>query len=319
MGETGVKERLFAAIRATGAVAVGVARAELTAEGENRRLDRWIAAGMNAGMAWMERHAVLRRDLNNVLPGVRSVICTAFPYAPAVERSPEMPYISRYAYGQDYHEAIRARLRGVLVEMELDNVCRICIDSAPVSERFWAIRAGIGYRGDNGALIVPGIGPEIFLAEILTTLELEPDNTSLSCAADEYCPTGSPKECLHCGACLRACPTGALQPDGTIDCRRCISYLTIEHRGPWTDSEAIAAMSTPAGRHSLFGCDRCVSVCPLTHTEARSIDEPLPQILDLTPGDIPSTPSEFKSRFRHTALLRPGLDGLLRNLANLEE
>ncbi len=306
MGENGLKGHLCTAIRATGAVAVGVARAELTDEGETRRLDSWVAGGNNAGMTWMERHAALRRDLNNVLPGVRSIVCVAFPYAPATERSPELPYISRYAYCEDYHEAVRARLRTVLAEMGIDNVCRVCVDSAPVSERFWAIRAGIGCRGDNGALIVPGIGPEVFLAEILTTLDLEPDEPSSA-------------ECLHCGACLRVCPTGALQSDGTIDCRRCISYLTIEHRGPWADPEAISAMSTPAGRHSLFGCDRCVTVCPLSRAGVRSIDKPLPQIITLSADDFPSTPAEFKARFRHTALLRPGLDGLLRNLANLEE
>lgn len=312
MVEYCVRERLIQTIRSTGAVAVGVARAELTEESENRRVDEWVASGMHAGMSWMERHALLRRDLNNVLPGVRSVVCAAYPYAPTVERPSELPYISRYAYNEDYHESIRARLRAVLSEMGLDAVCRICIDSAPVSERYWAVRAGIGYRGDNGALIVPGVGPEVFLAEILTTLDLEPDAPGVSTA----------KECLHCGACHRACPTGALQQDGTIDCRRCISYLTIEHRGPWTEPEAVAAMSTPAGRHSMFGCDRCITVCPLSrlesYPESRYVDEPLPQVLSLTSADFPATPAEFKARFRHTALLRPGIDGLLRNLANLK-
>lgn len=308
MGECNVRDRLIEAIRRTGAAAVGVARAELTDESENRRVDGWVSSGMHAGMAWMERHAMLRRNLENVLPGVRSVVCAAFPYAPAVRRSPESPYISRYAYGRDYHETISGRLRAVIAGMDLDNVCRICIDSAPVSERYWAVKAGIGYRADNGALIVPGTGPEVFLAEILTTLDLEPYGT-------DALPV---KECLHCGACLRACPTGALQPDGTIDCRRCISYLTIEHRGPWTDHEAIAAMSTPAGRSSLFGCDRCITVCPLSPTESRCTDEPLSLILDLSPADIPATPDQFKARFRHTALLRPGLEGLLRNLSNLK-
>lgn len=312
MVEYCVRERLIQTIRSTGAVAVGVARAELTEESENRRVDEWVASGMHAGMSWMERHALLRRDLNNVLPGVRSVVCAAYPYAPTVERPSELPYISRYAYNEDYHESIRARLRAVLSEMELDAVCRICIDSAPVSERYWAVRAGIGYRGDNGALIVPGVGPEVFLAEILTTLDLEPYGIKVS----------TTKECLHCGACHRACPTGALQQDGTIDCRRCISYLTIEHRGPWTEPEAVAAMSTPAGRHSLFGCDRCITACPLSrlesHPASRYVDEPLPQVLSLTSADFPATSAEFKARFRHTALLRPGIDGLLRNLANLK-
>lgn len=301
------RERLRAALLEAGAAAVGFATAGPVSEDEDRRLRGWLAAGHHAGMAWMERHADLRRDLDNVLPGTRTVISLAFPYAPQQERPSDLPYLSRYAYGRDYHEAIRSLLTDVLEQTGILSSCRLCIDSAPVSERFWAIRAGIGYRGDNGALIVPGIGPEVFLAEILTTIEFESDSPSNS-------------GCLHCGACRRACPTGALQPDGTIDCRRCISYLTIEHRGPWTDSDAIAAMSTRAGRTSLFGCDRCVTVCPLRNdtSSPHTWNQPLPAMLALTPSDIPAQQSEFKRRFAHTALLRPGLQNLLRNIANLD-
>lgn len=301
------REELRAALLEAGAAAVGFATAGPVSEDENRRLRGWLAAGYHAGMAWMERHADLRRDLDNVLPGTRTVISLAFPYAPQQERPSDLPYLSRYAYGRDYHEAIRSLLTAVLEQTGVLSSCRICIDSAPVSERFWAIRAGIGYRGDNGALIIPGIGPEVFLAEILTTIEFEPDTPSIA-------------ECLHCGACRRACPTGALQPDGTIDCRRCISYLTIEHRGPWTDPDAIAAMSTPAGRTSLFGCDRCITACPLRNdTSSPHIwNQPLPAMLALTPADIPAQQSEFKRRFAHTALLRPGLQNLLRNIDNLD-
>ena len=317
------REGLRAALLEAGAAAVGSASAGPVSEDEDRRLRGWLAAGHHAGMAWMERHVELRRNLDNVLPGTRTVISLAFPYAPERERPSDLPYLSRYAYGTDYHEAIRSLLTAVLEQTGILSSCRICIDSAPVSERFWAIRAGIGYRGDNGALIVPGIGPEVFLAEILTTIEFEPDSPSYA-------------ECLHCGVCLRACPTGALQADGTIDCRRCISYLSIEHRGPWTDPDAIAAMSTSAGRTSLFGCDRCITACPLRNNTARPLrndtarplrndtvgaeswNPPLPAMLALTPSDIPARQSEFKRRFAHTALLRPGLQNLLRNIANLD-
>lgn len=301
------REGLRAALLEAGAAAVGFATAGPVSEDEDRRLRGWLAAGHHAGMVWMERHADLRRDLDNVLPGTRTVISLAFPYAPQQERPSDLPYLSRYAYGRDYHEAIRSLLTAVLEQTGILSSCRLCIDSAPVSERFWAIRAGIGYRGDNGALIAPCIGPEVFLAEILTTIEFEPDSPSSA-------------ECLHCGACRRACPTGALQPDGTIDCRRCISYLTIEHRGPWTDPDAITAMSTPAGRNSLFGCDRCITACPLRNdTSSPHIwNQPLPAMLALAPADIPAQQSEFKRRFAHTALLRPGLQNLLRNIANLD-
>lgn len=308
------REGLRAALLEAGAATVGFASAGPVSEDEDRRLRGWLAAGHHAGMAWMERHADLRRDLDNVLPGTRTVISLAFPYAPQQERPSDLPYLSRYAYGRDYHEAIRSLLTAVLEQTGILSSCRLCIDSAPVSERFWAIRAGIGYRGDNGALIVPGIGPEVFLAEILTTIEFEPDTPSNA----EFLHYNA--ECLHCGACLRACPTGALQPDGTIDCRRCISYLTIEHRGPWTDPDAIAAMSTPAGRTSLFGCDRCITACPLRNdtSSPHTWNQPLPAMLALTPSDILARQSEFKRRFAHTALLRPGLQNLLRNIDNLD-
>ena len=301
------REGLRAALLEAGAAAVGFATAGPVSEDEDLRLRGWLASEHHAGMAWMERHADLRRNLDNVLPGTKTVISLAFPYAPERERPSDLPYLSRYAYGTDYHEAIRSLLTAVLEQSGLLSSCRICIDSAPVSERFWAIRAGIGYRGDNGALIVPGIGPEVFLAEILTTIEFEPDSPSNA-------------ECLHCGACRRACPTGALQPDSTIDCRRCISYLTIEHSGPWTDPDAIAAMSTPAGRHSLFGCDCCITACPLRNNTSspHTWNQPLPAMLALAPSDIPAQQSEFKRRFAHTALLRPGLQNLLRNIANLD-
>lgn len=301
------REGLRAALLETGAAAVGFATAGPVSEDEDLRLRGWLASEHHAGMAWMERHADLRRNLDNVLPGTKTVISLAFPYAPERERPSDLPYLSRYAYGTDYHEAIRSLLTAVLEQTNISSSCRICIDSAPVSERFWAIRAGIGYRGDNGALIVPGIGPEVFLAEILTTIEFEPDSPSNA-------------ECLHCGACRRACPTGALQPDSTIDCRRCISYLTIEHSGPWTDPDAIAAMHTVAGRNSLLGCDRCVTACPLRNDTSSPYtwNPPLPAMLALTPSDIPAQQSEFKRRFAHTALLRPGLQNLLRNIANLD-
>lgn len=342
------REGLRATLLEAGAAAVGFASAGPVSEDEDRRLRGWLAAGHHAGMAWMERHADLRRDLDNVLPGTRTVISLAFPYAPERERPSDLPYLSRYAYGTDYHEAIRSLLTAVLEQTGILSSCRLCIDSAPVSERFWAIRAGIGYRGDNGALIVPGIGPEVFLAEILTTIEFEPDikfksdrEFKSNIESDPDSPSNaefqhSNAECLHCGACRRACPTGALQPDGTIDCRRCISYLTIEHRGPWTDPDAIAAMRTPAGRTSLFGCDRCITACPLRNDTPRPLrndtvrpllndtvgaeswNPPLPAMLALTPADIPAQQSEFRRRFAHTALLRPGLLNLLRNIANLD-
>lgn len=301
------RESLRRRILAEGAAAVGFASARPTQKEERERLREWIAAGRNAGMSWMERHLLLRRDPGNVLPGARTVICAAFPYAPATPRYPELPVIARYACSPDYHETLRATLGAVMTDVtkgSREGEWRVCVDSAPLPERYWALRAGLGLKGDNGMLIVPGTGCEVFLAEILTTLEFEPDEPSA-------------RECLHCGACRRACPTGALLDDGTIDCRRCISYLTIEHHGPWNDPEARSAMNTPAGKRSLFGCDACVTACPLNNPAVRG-PETLKMLLCFDGSDMPESKGAFRRAFAGTSLLRTGRDGLLRNLENLE-
>lgn len=168
-------------------------------------------------------------------------------------------------------------------------------------ERYWAVKAGLGFIGDNGALIVPGIGNQVFLAEIITTHELEPT------APFEG-------ECCHCGACRRACPTGALREDGTIDCNRCLSYLTIEHRGEWTDPVHIEAMRTPGARNTLFGCDRCLTVCPHNNPSAQrcpAMPSPLQEIVTLTAEDIlNSDPTTLTKRLRGSCLKRAKTTGL---------
>lgn len=310
------REELRRILRECGAVAVGFGDAAPAPVEVDSGLRSWIDRGDHAGMDWMRRHADLRRDPSNVLPGVRSIISLAFPYAPVRLRDPRLPYISTYAYGDDYHFILRRRILSALSPHFPEESFRICIDSAPVEERYRALRTGIGVRGDNGMVIIPGTGAEVFLSEIFTTLEYAPDPPS-------------EKRCLRCGACRRACPTGALHPDGTIDCRRCISYLSIEHRGPWTDPESIGAMHTDAGRHTLFGCDACVRVCPMNRRFPDLPDEPLStretlfppreEILTLTGSTLPPTSSQFRRRFAGSALLRAGLDGLRRNLDNLTD
>lgn len=302
------KETLRSRLLEAGAVAVGFADAAPLPESEIRSLDDWIAAGCNAGMDWMARHAALRADPANVLPGVRTVISCAFSYTPLEVRDPGLPHISRYAYGEDYHTVLRDVITEALADTMPAGEWRVCVDSAPLSERYWATRAGIGFLGDNGALIVPDVGCEVFLAEILTTMAYD---------ADE--PTAG--ECLHCGACRTACPTGAMLPSGRIDCSRCISYLTIEHRGEWSDPEAIRAMTTPAGHNALFGCDACVSACPLNsgrHDLTLSRFRPLPQVMVLG-KEIPDCSNRgFVRLFSGSALLRAGRQGLMRNARNLK-
>lgn len=241
------RERLREAALAAGACAAGFVDPYLP-PAVDRDYAAWIAAGNNATMRWLSEHQPLRADPATVLPGVRTVISLAFPYLPAERRDPSLPYLPLYAYGRDYHKALRSLLRPFcsFIEGEYGVRTRVCVDSAPVHERAFALRAGIGRRGLNGCVITPRHGSFVFLAEVFTTLQVEPDDLSFG-------------ECLQCGRCVRACPAGALNGDGTMDAARCINYLTIEHPYPLTPAQEKLLHDT----NTLVGCDRCQTVCPL--------------------------------------------------------
>ncbi len=300
------KEEIRTILRASGAAAVGFAAAAPLSGDEEARFDRWIARGAHAGMGYMERHATLRRSLDNVLHGTRTVIAMAFSFVPPQERPQTLPAIARYAYGRDYHKVIPRRLAEPLKrlrELYPQEDFRLCIDSAPVAERYWAVKAGIGFRGFNGSVIVDGCGCYCFLCELLTTMEIEPD-------------APSERHCLQCGECLRRCPTGALGSAG-IDCRRCLSYLTIEHRGDW-DAEGERAMATDAGSRTLFGCDICLAACPhnrdLTPTPIAEF-HPSATMLSLDTPALSGSDSELRQKLAGSPLLRARPEGLRRNAA----
>lgn len=303
------KERMRTALMRTGACAVGFATArEVTTECA-RCHDSWIAAGYNAGMEYMGAHRNIRNDPRLLLEGARTVISLAFPYTQPRLRPASAGHISEYAYGRDYHKEIRSRLRPAITslpETEQGAQWRICIDSAPIFERYWAQQAGIGTAGDNGAIIIPGYGSKVFLTEIITTLIIEPDAPA----------TG---DCGHCGACRRSCPANAILDNGIIDTRRCISYLSIEHKGEWDSPEAIAAMDTEPGRNTIFGCDICISVCPHNrNVRPTDITAFLPSkaMASLNFGRIMTiNDEEFLRDFAGTPLMRAGLAGLRRNIS----
>lgn len=302
-----IRERVLS----TGAVAVGFAAAgeiETRAAGE---YDAWIGEGCHSGMDYLARHALLKRHPRNVLEGVRSVVSIAYSYAPAVWRAEELPVISCYAYGLDYHDVLRRRLSPVVDNLKerLGGEWRVCIDSAPLAERYWAVKAGIGKRGLNGSVIVDHFGSYIFLVELLTTLSVASES-----------PEKGDLWCEGCGACVRACPQGALRGDGTLDSRRCLNYLTIEHRGEW-EGESREAMQTSAGHHTLYGCDICQRVCPHNRDiPPTTITEfsPLPDILTLDREALLSMDQASFSRiFRGSPIKRGKLAGLQRNARNL--
>lgn len=276
-GDTGrFREEVRRLLLDCGAVAAGFAKAGEVDREVVDAYDRWIAGGNNAGMGYMADYRGIRRDPRLLLEGASTVISMAFAYRCGAERDPNLPRIAAYALLPDYHKWIRKALRrsgvGELLGEEHKD-WRICIDTAPIFERYWAREAGIAMIGKNGAAIVPGIGCEVFLAEIICRKEFAPDKPLK-------------ESCMACGKCMENCPTGALSPEGP-DCNSCLSYLTIEHRGPLTDSRHKSAMETESGRDTLFGCDRCMSVCPHNRHDVRAIVDPVPAVLEYTGGTVP--------------------------------
>lgn len=243
------------AARAAGACAAGFTDAAGPSADDTAMFARWLALNHNAGMAYMGANGEARRNPQLVLEGARSMLCAAFSYA-ADSDDDRSPLIADYARGLDYHTVLRRRLAPVAAAMEAavpGSRTRICTDSAPVRERYRAVRAGLGRCGVNGLLAVPGAGNAVFLAEILWTADVEPSSPL------PYNP------CTECRRCVDACPGGAIVGDGTVDARRCLSYLTIEHAGALPDG------LTLPGR--IYGCDICSRVCPLAEPHAPALPE----------------------------------------------
>ena len=287
--------------RALGFDACGVARAHRVDDVAAARYARWLAQGRNGCMEWAARHCDLRDDPEGLLPGVRSVIVVAMNYYPARFQPREAPQFAYYAYGRDYHEVVKQRLWQLAAAIEQMAPCqtRVCVDSAPIRERYWAQQAGLGFIGLNNALILPGKGSYYFLGVILTTLSLDPD---APCT----------QSCGECHACIQACPAGALRGDGAVDARRCLSCLTIEHRG-----DLPQWVSGVLGNR-VFGCDECQKCCPHNrHAHPTTIAElqPTDDFLSLTRERIAQMDqAEFSRLFSHSAVKRAKLAGLQRNL-----
>ncbi|MEE4271237.1 MAG: tRNA epoxyqueuosine(34) reductase QueG [Thermoanaerobaculales bacterium] len=230
---------------------VGVAAAGPATSG--RHLDDWVAEGRHGGMDYMAQTAAQRSHPEHLLAGCRSLVMVAMSYRSSLPVSASHPpdrrlWISRYAWGRDYHRLIKKRLvrlgRG-LEERRPGCAWRAVVDTAPLLEREWAARAGLGWIGKSTMLINRRFGSELFLGALITDIELEPD-----------APVGD--HCGTCTACLDACPTAALIEPRVLDARRCIGYLTVEHRGE------IAADLAPLMENMVAGCDRCNEVCPWT-------------------------------------------------------
>lgn len=294
------RDRLAGLLREAGAYRFGIARAGEVASPSSEAYDSWIAGGNHASMDYLERYPDLRRDPRLLLPGAESVIVCAFPYARPVRPEPGCLRIASYALGDDYHDVVRRRLRPVAEA--IDALCgsesRVCVDTAPLRERYWAVRAGLGFIGLNCQLILPDAGSYFFLGTILTTARFEPD---------EPCRLS----CFGCRRCIIYCPGQALATSGapSLDARRCLSCLTIEHRGPFERPVRLG--------DRLYGCDTCQIACP--HNRGEEIPplpefEPRPALLRLRRDDVLQMSVEtYRELFRRSAIKRCGLDGLRRN------
>ena len=278
-------------------------------------LAAWLAAGHQADMAWMERSAAKRADPQQVLPGARSLILLVVSYwSEAAPARPGGPRWARYALNEDYHDTIKPALVAAgTVLQELYQVSRddyrCSVDTGPVLERSWAAEAGLGFTGKNTMLISRRHGNWLFLASILTRVELPPDPPIRPRGPEPGSGVGL--LCGKCTRCLDACPTQAFTAPGVLDARRCISYQTIENRG-------IIPRELRAGIGlRIYGCDTCLEVCPWNRfaQEGRKVLlRSRQELATLTLREILElTPERFAEVFRRTAVKRLKLVGLLRN------
>lgn len=281
----------------------GIAKA-MPLDEDARKLEAWLNKGMHGQMKYMEHHFELRVDPTKLVPGARSVITLLLNYFPNQQQSNHAPKIAKYAYGNDYHEVIRAKLNEFLFmirEKTGDIQGRGFVDSAPVLERSWARRSGIGWIGKNGNLITKQNGSFFFIATLITDLELDYDDPY----AKDFC--GS------CTRCIDACPTDAILPNKVVDGSRCISYFTIELKEMLLPEE----MSNKFDNW-MFGCDTCQDVCPwnrFSKPHSEYAFTPIPEILNLSDNEWQTmTEESFRKIFKHSPLKRSKFKGIQRNL-----
>ena len=280
----------------------GIAKADFLEE-EAPRLEAWLKKGMHGQMAYMGNHFDKRLDPRKLVEGAQSVIVFGYNYFPAKDLArPDSFKIAKYAYGKDYHHVIKAKLRHWLedVRAEIGAIGgRIFVDSAPVLERPWAAKAGIGWVGKNSLLLNRNMGSFFFLAEFITDLELLADNPM-----GDFCGT--------CTRCMDACPTEAIPAPYVVDGSKCISYLSIELK------DAIPPAFKDKMEDWIFGCDICQDVCPWNrfsrpHQEPAFL--PHPQLPDMRKSDwLEITEDLFRELFRGSAVKRTKYEGLTRNI-----
>jgi epoxyqueuosine reductase len=316
--------RVVALARHLGFEAVGLARADAPLDQDVARYEAFVDQGMFGEMRWLaeNRNARARLDTPSILAGAKSILCVALRYQrPSEVDSASPPFasaIARYARGRDYHRFMRRRLRRIaaflrsLGSTDRPVRARPLCDEEPVLERAWAVRAGLGFVGKNGMLIVPGLGSMVLLGEVVTTLDL------LGGEGAAVFDRPFAERCGACTRCLDACPTRAFPAPFVLDARRCVSYLTIEHR-----TSIAPELRSGIGSH-VFGCDECQAVCPFNasagarspHRAASDPFAPLERWSNATLQDVLAMDDAAWVAFTQgSPLRRAGRAGLARNAA----
>lgn len=293
-----IKEKAFR----LGFSSVGIAKANFLSE-EARRLEKWLEKGYHGQMSYLENHFDKRLDPRLLVDNAKSVISLSFNYYPEKEQVENTYKLARYAYGKDYHKVLKKKGKALIqfIHEIIGNVnARFFVDSAPVMERAWAVKSGLGWIGKNGLLLQKKAGSYFFLAELITDLELEYDKPFKT------------NHCGQCTKCIKACPTQAILDNGVLEAKKCISYLTIELK------ENIPETFKNQYADWIFGCDICQEVCPWNsfslpqHEEAFKPDKAL---LTKSKDDWDNLSEEkFNNVFQSTAVKRTGYKGLKRNI-----
>lgn len=276
---------------------------------ESERLSDWLDRGYHGEMAWLARDPEKRTDPKLVVPGARSVIVVAVNYYTDHKQDGSPGKISRYAWGDDYHDVVGDKLRSLLawIRSEIpDADGRVCVDTAPMMDKAWAVRAGLGWLGKHSNVITKELGSWVFIGEIILNIELEYDHQIV----EDHCGT--------CTACIDACPTGAIVEPYVVDSRKCISYATIELR-----TDELPADIAEHQEGWLYGCDICQDVCPWNRFEKPSAEPRFEPRNGETTLDIEAVAEmsheDYVERFRRSAIKRTKLTGLKRNAKALKD
>jgi epoxyqueuosine reductase len=285
----------------------GIAKADFL-EDEAPRLEQWLKDGYHGEMQYMENHFDMRLDPRLLVDGAKSVISLSYNYFPEQQQNSDSYKLSKYAYGEDYHHVVKSKLKELhdFIQEEIGEIDgRAFVDSAPIMERAWAEKAGLGWNGKHSLLIQKELGSYFFLSELILELELEYDIPFTT----DHCGT--------CTKCIDACPTEAILPNNTVDGSKCISYFTIELKNE-IPNDVKGKMED-----WMFGCDICQDVCPwnrFSTPHQEPLFSPHPELIQMTKRDWEEiTEDVFKKVFNRSAVKRTKFSGLQRNIQFLKK